>query len=415
MKVKTTLKSVLFYTIISFFYVNMCYSQSSEIKLIGFNYSSEEGTSIVEWNAGSTTFSTITPTNVQGILVGSSTFDSKRSNYFAKVLDNTTGEIENILFKYNTNSDTVSLFPINSFFNGGSEVDMETGFVYTYDGDDNNNVYLNKYDPITGIATNLGFFNFPESTGFFPDSTCYDTNSKMYYFLILDGLEVKLVSASVLSQPFSYTITSLVGYDNTGNVGLEFSNEANTIYAMYPTINQTTGNYALNIGTLNPILGQFSLLVNLENVIGYQLSNRTYDQENETFLFVGVNSTNDYNLYAINTTNSLVEVLPFPDGNVNEIECDNSLYAMEKYGVLSLNENNKDRISLYPNPSSTYFQVNFEGGLSDYSITDLLGKTIQSGSIENQNRIDVSNFTKGIYIFSMVLNDSYFTKKIIVE
>ena len=57
-----------------------------------------------------------------------------------------------------------------------------------------------------------------------------DVNLKRYYFLILEDNLVKLVTASVASQPFTYTVIPIANADNSGNIGLEFSNETNTIY-----------------------------------------------------------------------------------------------------------------------------------------------------------------------------------------
>ncbi len=144
----------------------------------------------------------------------------------------------------------------------GSEVDMQTGFVYSYDGDIDNNIFLNKFDPISRIQTILGYFNFEEGTNFFPDSRCYDSNSKKYYFLILEGNQVKLVTASVASQPFSYTVIPLQNSEYSGNIGLEFSNETNTIFTVYSVYNQDNNvNDEIMIGTLNPNTGELTTMM----------------------------------------------------------------------------------------------------------------------------------------------------------
>lgn len=403
-------------TIIIVICSNFSFAQSNAIRLVAFNYNSQNGATIVRWNAGETAFDNVYPTNVQGIISGSSAFDSKRSNYFARVIDNTSGTSEARLIKFNTNSEAISLTPIENVFNGGSEVDMQNGLVYTYDSDANNNVFLSEYNPISGTQTNLGSFSFSPGTGFFPDSTCYDSNSKKYYFLILEDNQVKLVTASVTSQPLSYTVIPITNTDNSGNIGLEFSNETNTIFAMYSIYDAAAGNFnQIMVGSLNPSNGELSSIVTIENIYGYQFSNRTYDQDSESMIFVGFDTNFTAGLYIVNTETGNYEILPMAGDNINELECDNSLYAEAKYGALSMDENTILDVKIAPNPSKNYFKVVFNGTTADYQITDLLGKTVKFGVINNDTTIDVSNLTKGIYLFNMVNEEKTHIQKIIID
>ncbi len=416
MKSKITKRMLYAVVILSLVTTNLSIAQSSDIKLIAFNYIQDQGTNIVKWNAGETQFGDTYATNVEGIIVASSAFDSKRSNYFARVLDNSTGTIETRMIKFNTNSQSISLTPVESIFNGGSEVDMQTGFVYTYDGDNNNNVFLSKFDPFSGTQTNLGNFNFADGTNYFPDSTCYDSNSKKYYFLILEEDQVKLVTASVAAQPFTYTIIPLQNAGNAGNIGLEFSNETNTIVTMYSVFDEfNSSNNEIIIGNLNPITAELTTITTLQNISGYLFSSRTYDQDSESVIFVGYDAVFNANLYVVNTATSNVEALSLPVGNINEIECDNSLYAEAKYGALAINEFSSNTIRIYPNPVNDYFQVSFDGGVSNYTIIDLLGKVVQSGQITPNQLIDVTSLSNGMYVFNLVNNTETVTQKISVD
>lgn len=414
---KNKITQTLFYAIALLFtvYGNFSFAQSNTIKLIAFNYDTQE-TSIVRWNAGETQFDNVYTTNVQGIISGSSAFDSKRANYFARVLDNTTGNTLARLIKFNTNSESISLTPIENIFNGGSEVDMENGLVYTYDSDSNNNVFLSEFNPFSGTQTNLGSFSFNTGTGYFPDSTCYDSNSKKYYFLILEDNVVKLVTASVASQPFTYTVIPLSNTDNSGNIGLEFSNETNTIYAMYSIYNPVTGNFnQIMVGSLNPNTGELSSIVTLENIYGYQFSNRTYDQDSESMIFVGFDANFNAGLYIVNTASGNYEILPMLGQNINELECDNSLYAEAKYGALSANENTISSFKIAPNPANNYINITFVGTTAEYQISDVLGKIVQSGVISNNATIDISNLTKGVYAVHLMNEGKMNYQKIIID
>jgi hypothetical protein len=55
-------------------------------------------------------------------------------------------------------------------------------------------------------------------------------------------------------------------------------------------------------------------------------------------------------------------------------------------------------VSIYPNPSSNYINIqNIEG---EYSIVNMIGNTISKGTLNN-NKIDISNFSNGVYIIKI--------------
>ena len=55
-------------------------------------------------------------------------------------------------------------------------------------------------------------------------------------------------------------------------------------------------------------------------------------------------------------------------------------------------------MSIYPNPSSNYINIkNIEG---EYSIVNMIGNTISKGMLNN-NKIDISNFSDGVYIIKI--------------
>ena len=71
------------------------------------------------------------------------------------------------------------------------------------------------------------------------------------------------------------------------------------------------------------------------------------------------------------------------------------------FEVIENNDDNKDNLDLniYPNPSHDF--VNIESSLSNYDIQifDLIGKQVYSSeSIQNNIKIDVSDFEAGTYI-----------------
>jgi hypothetical protein len=74
---------------------------------------------------------------------------------------------------------------------------------------------------------------------------------------------------------------------------------------------------------------------------------------------------------------------------------------------------NKHNISIYPNPTSDLFTMNYDGVKSiSYTIYSSLGATVLQGSIyHGSNLIDVNAFANGIYTIRFTDADgSYYQK-----
>ncbi len=388
---------------------------SQEIKLVGLKYDSNQNlTNLVKWYAGATDFESSTPTNIQYIALATSTFDSQRSNYFANVTTNIDGISENKIFKFNTNTSTYTLDTFDGFINNGSEVDLETGLIYSYSGS-TDNYFINEYNPSTGISNNLGTIDFTNFVGFTLGSTCYDSNSKKYYFVVLEDNIQKLVAVNVAAQPFSYSIIPILNLNLAGNIGIQFSNETNTLFASYPIQNPNGVGSRISIGTLDPNSGVLDSVVVLPNTQYYSLGTITFDQASKSYIFVGLGSDFIEKLIVVKTDTGVIETLDLPSENIKEIKCNNATYAVNRYGALKTNSFDQTNFKLFPNPATTTLNVSNSGNLSTYTITDLLGKIILVGTINNQSNIDVSTLSKGIYVFNASQNDKIISKKLVIK
>jgi hypothetical protein len=81
-----------------------------------------------------------------------------------------------------------------------------------------------------------------------------------------------------------------------------------------------------------------------------------------------------------------------------------------------INNNIKSNIKIYPNPASSF--INIEGqNLKSVTIVDILGKTLFKQILkENDNKIDITHFSKGNYIIIVIDNEQkIYTNKIIVK
>ena len=131
-----------------------------------------------------------------------------------------------------------------------------------------------------------------------------------------------------------------------------------------------------------------------------------------------VKKTGDWNIYAENRIE-----------NVSLNEGENTIRLTQKRSLssepdrieifsketLSTNSFKTNDISIYPNPSNGVFKLNTNGQNIKYQLINVQGRMLQQGVV-NQNQLDFSSFTKGIYVLRFNLeNNTTFTKRIIIE
>ena len=113
------------------------------------------------------------------------------------------------------------------------------------------------------------------------------------------------------------------------------------------------------------------------------------------------------------TGDASITVRVYEQGNTsNSVEFTLSKAA----GLSDLNINN---VSIYPNPAINNIVLRTGSNMigADIILTNLLGKVVYKHSIRSKKEtIDVSNFDKGIYFYSIIKNGRLFeTKKLIIK
>lgn len=80
---------------------------------------------------------------------------------------------------------------------------------------------------------------------------------------------------------------------------------------------------------------------------------------------------------------------------------------------LDLNSLEKDKVSIYPNPTKNNFTINNYSG--DIQIMNSEGRIVFENTIFNGETIDVSSFNKGFYFVNFIGEHQSFTKKLIIQ
>jgi hypothetical protein len=86
------------------------------------------------------------------------------------------------------------------------------------------------------------------------------------------------------------------------------------------------------------------------------------------------------------------------------------------FDTLSVEENELQGLSLYPNPAKDIVKLQVPAGLTDIKIEvfDSLGKQILLNLSEN-NTINIRSLNSGLYLVSIITEDKKITKKLIVK
>lgn len=379
--------------------INICKAQG--VDLIGMSYTGQVN-AVTKWNSDSTTATATSITSLNGIFVGSSTYDAYTGNYYVRGLAN--GTTNGVILQHNTITDSSDYTPSINNYNGGAEVDMSSGIIYTYDRDSLNNTFLNSYNTVTKLNTNLGNFNFPTNIGLLPDATCFDSNNHIYYFITVDLTtgDFKLISVPVNATTFTYTELMMSGAFITGNMGLEYSNTYDEIYMLYPSF-APNGTGTLNVATIDPATAVATPIRPLVDMLGYYFSSRTFDQNTNQLIFMAIDTNNVTNLYQYNTVADTLTIGNLPVAAIVEIECNNYSYAKGKYGFASIQDNSINlKQSLFPNPAKDFLRISNISNPTSYDVFDVTGNSVKTGLYDSTESITIQELKSGLYVFRTI-------------
>ena len=138
------------------------------------------------------------------------------------------------------------------------------------------------------------------------------------------------------------------------------------------------------------------------------------EQINEDFL---VAKTGDWNIYEENS----IENVPLKKGEnriklIQKRSLSSEPDKIEIFSKTALNTNNFtiNEIIIYPNPSTGIINIKSSIKNLDYQLFNIHGKLIQKNTIQN-DRLDFSNFSKGIYFLKLAADNNSIVKKIVID
>jgi len=191
------------------------------------------------------------------------------------------------------------------------------------------------------------------------------------------------------------------------------------------TCERDTGSPTTNNATSNTITNELITCVGLysplSTTLSYAYASDYMPFEDNNEIITGFFETNETS-YAHTANDLLVNMDPIYNFNVAKAATGATLHFAKASTTLSNEGFNADfQISFFPNPTKGKLNINL-GTLPKnnytFSLIDIQGKEVYRDSIPNAKQIetiDVSRFSKGVYMGVLETEQNRFTKKIVIE
>lgn len=150
------------------------------------------------------------------------------------------------------------------------------------------------------------------------------------------------------------------------------------------------------------------------NLVGNPVGGAFSSSNNAVFT---VNNAGQVNTVGLGNA-TLTYTVSNANGCTNSRSIAGTVVACAARGVRNSEELNANSYELYPNPATSLLTINCKLviGFGKLLITDYLGRTVKEQIISmGPNTIDVSKFTKGMYMVSIVTEQGKETKKLLIE
>ena len=177
------------------------------------------------------------------------------------------------------------------------------------------------------------------------------------------------------------------------------SNAANTPSEVFMLNEAITTEVGLENKASDSRVDHYFEITNDENSSGGSVGNNTFTTT--TFDFTA------------STTDVVIYVRALLSTEDNQVYFDN--ISLKKKATASVNDVFSSKISIYPNPANEFVQISTNETITGVEVYNLIGKKVISSSKLTNNKIDVSNLSKGVYVLKVMSNDLVGSRKIIIE
>ena len=355
-----------------------------------------------------------------GVAAGATTYDQMNSRYICWGYDNQNNQNLYVMDLANLQTE---INPFNSEQAIEMEYDLQNQKTYGlwWDGSAE---HFGEIDLTTGLVSSISTLPGVEAVAI--GNSTFDSNSGKYIFIGYEANQYKLYTIDALTGTIIHSPS--IWQDGNSYSALEFNNQNGKLYGLlqdtdYEDYSQSYGNYYTNLrlAEIDLISGSATIIDSQSTVIGgylpgYNLGGLCFDQQSQTYIVNVQNETAKY-LKLVNVSNAAI-IASTPISNDNyfyELQVDNMPFAEDAYNLSSShpdNESTLGNITIYPNPSSKYINVNIDSVL-EAVVFDLLGKELIRENITG--RLDISSLEKGTYILNLTDGINTSTHKIIKE
>jgi len=394
-------------------------------------------------NNGDGTFTDVSLTagisNVGHLSFCSSFFDYNNDGHLDIYISNDRFLNTNILYK-NNGDGTFTDVSLSSGAGVAANAMSTTIDDYNYDGYldiyvtntvEGNHLLKNNGDgTFTDIATSSGtiFNSIGWGANFFDADN--DTDMDLYVCSMVNNTASGLLTSGFYEcdTGFNYTVPTTAGFTN--DTYTSFSNAIGDInndgYQDFVVVNQAPENHTLwrNTGGSNNWLkvkleGTVSNRNGIGSWIAVTINGQTmyrYTLCGEAFL--GQNSATE--IFGVGTETTIDDLTIFwPSGLVDNISnvTANQVMNVVEGSTLSINEENADTFSVYPNPASDYMMI--ATTISEpytISIFDSLGREVFVQKEQNKlARMDVSSLASGLFFVEIRTETTKTVQKVVIQ
>ena len=355
-----------------------------------------------------------------GVAVGASTYDQLNSRYICWGFDTQNNQNLYVMDLDNLQTET-NLFSSAPAIEMEYDLQTQKAYGLWWDGTAE---HFGKIDLSTGLVSSISILPGVEAVAI--GNSTFNSNTGNYIFIGQEANQFKLYNIDASTGAIINSPT--IWQNGVRYSALEFNNQnGGKLYGLfqdvdYDNYSQTYQTYYtdLRLAEIDLTTGDATIIDPQSTVIGgyipgYALGGLCFDQQSQTYIVRVQNETGGYlKLVDVYNSNIIASTAISDDNYFYELQVDNYPFAIDAYNLLDSNENvqnNLDYLTIYPNPSTDFVYINGTDKELVAIVVDLLGKQVLRESINE--KLDISQLEKGVYILQLSDGDKLTTQRII--